>query len=204
MSQVDFYTELAKATIAADDPKIRKHINSLGISCPLIGVAKIKTDGGLWEPDPEGVQHLIYPVLDGPHICDVEMLDCHANDNPTPLDLFRNPVPIVDLIAWRTTKPEIYLRAGNVWALGQWECRWTCEDEKDPLIIYDTPLSWIKATLPGALIIDWQSAMVELAQWPKIVSNKLSILDDFEREFKKYKRRNTPEKPLMMTTDRKK
>jgi hypothetical protein len=204
VTQLDLYAELGNALKPAyEEDKIRSRIFDLGIRCPLVGYQRIIPEKAHYQPEAEsGEPFLIYPVLSGPHMCDPESGKAHARLKPVPLDLDGRPVSVVDLVAFRPDRPDaVYLRLGNAWALGEWECRWWGDQAGAPLRLHSTPTAWIASYCAGAYVLDWSLAVNEIMPWPEVVCDTLALAEKVEAEVKAARRRLTPKVPKVLVKE---
>lgn len=117
----------------------------------------------LYEPDENGTEHLILPVVEGG--------------------------AVADLLAFRADKPERWwLRTGIGAVLGQDaidKAEFFSDDDgpEGSLRVYRSPLSWLRSECQGCCILDWRVAACRLAGVREVVAEDLGIGEKIERAF---------------------
>ena len=147
MDALDMLAELraARAAMTAED---RAELIGAGIPAdiinryPLIGIAPMRIDNGLWQPASDGRPAFVTPVLIG---------DLVSPETPDPLVYARHLGGIVDLVAWHPKHPEHWaLRVGAATWLGCIEPQYL---DPDPVAIRRSPVAWLRAGCDGLVIL---------------------------------------------------
>jgi hypothetical protein len=107
----------------------------------MVGVARIRVQGELYEPDPSGALAVITPVL-------AQFPDTPESCRPDVYALIGN---IVDLLAWDARVPQRWaFRVGAATWLG---CIPPQHCDPDPVRIWRSPLNWLRAGCNGLVIV---------------------------------------------------
>jgi len=112
----------------------------------MVGTARIRTDGQLWESDEAGKQAFITPVRIHPAAAAWDI------ESPDPQRVARNG-EILDLVAWHPSRPNSFaLRRGDAMVLGSHERRLSDEDP-GILRVHRGPLEWLKSGVDGIVLM---------------------------------------------------
>ena len=169
--------------------KERSWLVGHGVRCPLVGVTDVCREGDWHLPNVAGGRAFIFGVLERSHICGE-----HSLGDPTPRDLSRTAVALIDLAAWRPSEPgTVRLRRGVVAALGAW--RLDAPDFDTPMRLWSTPLAWAAADFDGVVVIDWATAAPQLLGRPELVCETVALAELADKEIAKARRRLTPHRP---------
>jgi hypothetical protein len=107
----------------------------------MVGVARVRVEGALYQPDPLGGGAFISPVL-AHHVAGPETPD------PWAFARFGN---IVDLVAWDPAHPERWaLRTVNATWLGCIPPQYLAPE---PVRIWRTPLNWFRSDCTGLVVL---------------------------------------------------
>jgi hypothetical protein len=184
---VDLHAELIASLLPVTRAK-RQRIVARGISCSLVGMAAVRPESDrLYEPDPDGRVHAIFPVFGRAHVC--------RRGHGVPRDLAGAAVPLVDLCAWRPEDPAaILLRRGAVAALG--------EERLEPFLVGDEPLrlfadpcAWARAGFDGCVILDWAACGPRLLLQREIVCDTTALGEQVNQHLSALRRRLVPPMP---------
>lgn len=141
---IDLAAEMAAAEREVADEH-RARMEELGVPTgvptggPAWGIAAVEPAGsGFYEPG-AGKAHVIVPVVD-------------ADD-------------LIDLIAFRTSKPDRWLHRRGSFLLGD-DVRERGETWGDPVAFFATPLDWLRASGNGCVVLDWDGGW----DWSRIRS----------------------------------
>ena len=129
----------------------RKHyerLDELGVQrsdlmLGMVGIARIRRRGGLYEPHPLGAVFLITPVRMAESV-----------EHAAPASVVRVG-DIVDLIAWLPGRARTYQRTGGAEWLGAIGPQYL---EPEPVPIWRTPLAWFKAKCEGLVLFGDKAA----------------------------------------------
>lgn len=192
MSAGHLYDELKAAIARARRGGDRQRLAERQVKCPLVGSALVRADGNLYQPDEAGAEAYIFSVLARTHVC----AGGHLTADPTPRDLAGAAVPLVDLAAWRPSKPRsVLLRRGSVSALG-WDL--DTGETHEALQLWTLPTSWAAADFRGLVVIDWPRVSPRLLEWREIVADTLELGERLEAELARARRRLTPRWPRIL------
>jgi hypothetical protein len=136
--------DLMRELIAAQaDHRVDEILERRGVAGPDVrlhcGLARARSAGKFYEPDPDGEYAIIVPVMNGDEL--------------------------VDLIAFDPRQPaEWFVRLGGEPLLGAG----ALADQllEKPLHIFKTPLSWLQGGCAGVVVADQTRAFVDLATSP--------------------------------------
>lgn len=116
------------------------------IMAGLVGLARMRPVGALWEPDENGTVAFITPVRVHPGNT------AHDIESPYPKRAVRAG-DIIDLIAWHPSRPDTWvLRTGEAVALGAIQYRLSDEPAAD-LKVRSSPLEWLRHGADGVVVL---------------------------------------------------
>jgi hypothetical protein len=112
----------------------------------MVGVARMRVEGEMWWPDPEGRRAYVSPVRVHPRARLMEIA------TPQPWETARYGV-LADLVAWHPTVPDRFaLRRGDGVVLGS--APWRLSDEPSTeLQVHRSPLDWLRAGTEGVVLL---------------------------------------------------
>lgn len=114
----------------------------------IAGVARIRTEGNCYEPDPDGQQAIIVPVSLSYETCELDPYD---------------------LVAWHPAEPgRWFARRGAADILNP-EAIERSVSMDEPLQVRETPLAWLQGGMTGIVVLDWT------AHLPLLLPPKLEI-----------------------------
>jgi hypothetical protein len=132
-----------------------------------IGRARVRFEGGAYEPDDSQPSAILFPIFDGPD------------------PLWSN---LYDIVAWRPGDDRMASRMGLAMCLGSVDPLLAM---KGPLELYRTPRTW-RGDWDGAVIVDWKAAAPYLLGGRTIVAEDVPHALEIEGRLAKLRRRIIP------------
>jgi len=126
---------------------------------PLWGVTRVSTDKRFYQPDPDGQPAVIAPAYENRSLADLVAISLRGGH------------------AMRLRRGDVtFLGSDNVLAAYEW---------REPLLLFESGLSWIRNGCAGAVIVDWSRAAQELAAVPAIACETANLATRVRRAFER-------------------
>jgi len=126
---------------------------------PLWGVTRVSTDKRFYQPDPDGQPAVIAPAYENRSLADLVAISLRGGH------------------AMRLRRGDVtFLGSDNVLAAYEW---------REPLLLFESGLSWSRNGCAGAVIVDWSRAAQELAAVPAIACETANLATRVRRAFER-------------------